>query len=367
MVKLILCIDRDNDIGDKAGESSPVIGREKNLITARNLGIADPEDSDINTLYAGVKLYDQMVEEHIDVELITLAGDRKVGLISDQKIADQFDDILQKYNVDSTIMVSDGAEDESILPIIESRCKVDGVQRVIVKQSENLESTYYILKTAFNDPKISHTFFVPIGLAALIYSLFLFKGDPKYALAAIGSAIGVYMLYRGFGLDDSIVEFRLKIEKSITSSRLSFITYSIAVILILIGTTMGIVSFWEYYSRPDFFVGLIILIMIFINMSIWWYIIAGWIAIVGRMIDLHIEGKSAKGYYAYLFFLFSFGLLLWGASTFILSVTPSIEEYSISSETGSNLLVLTIVGAIIISLIGIWISTRTSDAFPKTV
>ncbi|MCD4843555.1 MAG: DUF373 family protein [Methanosarcinales archaeon] len=366
MVKLIICIDRDNDIGDKGGASSPVIGRENNLLTARNLGIADPEDSDINTLYAGVKLYDKMVEEHDDVELITLAGDRKVGLISDKKIADQLDDLLQKYNVDSIIMVSDGAEDESILPIIESRCKVDGVQRVIVKQSENLESTYYMLKTAFNDPKISHTFFVPIGLAALIYSLFLFKGDPKYALAAIAGAIGVYMLYRGFGVDDSMEELRLKIKNSLASSRLSFITYSIAVILILIGTIMGVVSFWEYYSRPDFFVGIIILIMIFINISIWWYIAAGWIAIVGRMIDLHIEGESTKSYYSYLFFLLSFGLLLWGASTFILSITPSIEEYSISSQTGRQLLILTIVGAVIISLIGIWISTRTSDALLKT-
>ncbi|MCL7413763.1 MAG: DUF373 family protein, partial [ANME-2 cluster archaeon] len=161
MDKLIICIDRDDDIGFKTGEKSPVIGRVKNLNVAAKLGICDPEDSDTNTIFAGVKLYDQLKEEELDVEIISIAGDRDVGLISDMKIADQMDEIIQTYNARSIILVSDGAEDESVLPILESRIKVDGVQRVIVKQSENLESTYYLLKTAFNDPKISHTFFVP--------------------------------------------------------------------------------------------------------------------------------------------------------------------------------------------------------------
>ena len=43
MDKLIICIDRDNDIGDKAQEQTPVIGREKNLKTAQKLGIGSSQ------------------------------------------------------------------------------------------------------------------------------------------------------------------------------------------------------------------------------------------------------------------------------------------------------------------------------------
>jgi putative membrane protein len=362
MDKLIICIDRDDDIGQKAGETSPVIGRENNLEAAMKLGTADPEDSDINTIYAGVKLYDELVENGLDVEIVSIAGDRDVGLISDQKISDQLDSLVAKYDVKNAILVSDGAEDESVLPIIQSRIKVDGVHRVIVKQNVNLESTYYILKTAFNDPKISHSFFVPLGLAAVIYSIFLFAGDPKYAWAAILGAIGAYMLFRGFGLDDVLEEFKSNMKQSLVTGKISFITYSIALILTVIGTIIGVVRFWEYYTRIDIFVGIIILLMVFVNISIWWYVAAGWIATIGRMIDLQREGNNYKRHLSYLFFLFSSGLLFWGASTFILSVSSSVDDFFITSDTGRNLLVLSIVGAIIISLIGIWISARTSNA-----
>jgi putative membrane protein len=366
MDKLIICIDRDDDIGLKTGEKSPVIGRVKNLKTAAKLGIADPEDSDTNTIYAGVKLYDQLKEEELDVEIISIAGDRDVGLISDMKIADQLDEIIKNYKARSIILVSDGAEDESVLPILESRINVDGVHRVIVKQSENLESTYYLLKTAFNDPKISHTFFIPIGLATIIYSIFLFAGDPKYAWAAILGAVGIYMLYRGFGFDDAFEEFKSQLKHSLVTGKFSFITYSVALILTLAGTIIGAIKFWEFYTRTDIFVGIIILFMVFINQIVWWYVAAGCIASIGRMVDIHIEGKNYKRNLPYLFFMLSLGLLMWGASTFILSMSSSIDEYFVSSDTGRNLLVLSIVGTVIVSLIGIWISTRTSDATPET-
>lgn len=362
MDKLIICIDRDNDLGIKAGEESPIIGRQENLNTAAKLGINDPEDSDVNTIYAGVKLYDRLKEDNLDIEIVSIAGDRDVGLISDQKIADQLDDIVKRYQVNNAILVSDGAEDESILPIIESRIKVDSVRRVVVRQSVNLESTYYILKTAFNDPKISHTFFVPIGLAALIYSFFIFAGDPKYAWAAVLGAIGAYMLYRGFGLDDMTEDFRFRMKQSMVSGKMSFITYSIALILALIGTILAAIRFWEYYTRTDISVGVVVLVMVFMNLSVWWYTAAGWIAMLGRMLDLHLEGRNYKQQWSYMFFIFSLGLLFWGASTFILSVSSSVDGYFISSSTGRNLLVIAIIGAIIVSLIGIWISTRTSDA-----
>ncbi|MCL7414199.1 MAG: DUF373 family protein, partial [ANME-2 cluster archaeon] len=164
---------------------------------------------------------------------------------------------------------------------------------------------------------------------------------------------------------DAFEEFKSQLKHSLVSGKFSFITYSVALILILAGTIIGAIRFWEFYTRTDIFVGIIILFMVFINQIVWWYVAAGWIASLGRMVDIHLEGENYQRNWPYLFFMFSLGMLMWGASTFILSMSSDIDEYFVSSDTGRNILVLSIVGAVIVSLIGIWISTRTSDATPE--
>ena len=58
---LVLCIDRDNDLGRKGGVESPVVGRQANIDAALKLGMADPEDSDVNTIFGGIKLLDELI------------------------------------------------------------------------------------------------------------------------------------------------------------------------------------------------------------------------------------------------------------------------------------------------------------------
>lgn len=89
MQTLILCIDRDNDLGEKADIRGPLIGREANIEAAVKLGTADPEDSDTNTIFGGIRVLDDLLAKGIDAEIVTLAGDRNIGIISDQKIANQ--------------------------------------------------------------------------------------------------------------------------------------------------------------------------------------------------------------------------------------------------------------------------------------
>ena len=43
---LVICIDRDDDIGKKAGIVSPVVGRNACLDAAQRLALEDPEDDD---------------------------------------------------------------------------------------------------------------------------------------------------------------------------------------------------------------------------------------------------------------------------------------------------------------------------------
>ncbi len=358
MSTVVICIDRDNDLGDKAKVATPIIGRDANLDAAVKLGSEDPEDSDTNTIFGGIKVFDDLTLKGIDTQLVTFAGDRNVGIISDQKISEQLDSFLSTSNHTNAIFISDGAEDETLLPIVQSRIKIDSVKRIVVKQSANLESTYYILKHAFNDPKISQTFFVPIGLAALIYAIFLLIRYPEGAIIGISAAIGLYMLYRGFNLDETFTLLRIKMKRSLYEGQMTFITYTVAAIIAIIATIVGTVEIWEYYTTGgSWYYGMITLITIFIQTTIWWYVIAILFANIGKVIDLQISKEMSVKDISPSLFITSIGLLFWGASAYILSISSQVADQS-AMEFSLHYFIYSVIGAIILALVGIRLSVQ---------
>jgi putative membrane protein len=54
---LVLCIDRDDDIGTKGGIETPIVGRDSCINAATRLAIEDPEDADSNAIFGAVKTY----------------------------------------------------------------------------------------------------------------------------------------------------------------------------------------------------------------------------------------------------------------------------------------------------------------------
>ncbi len=358
MHTLIICIDRDNDLGEKAQVESPIIGRAANIDAAVKLASSDPEDSDINTIFGGINVYDKMIAQKEDVEVVSIAGDKKVGIKADKKIADQLDMILNELKPLSVILVSDGAEDESVLPLIQSRIKVDAVHRIIVKQHENLESTYYIIKKAFNDPKISHTFFVPIGLVFLIYAISLYFNRPEVAVMSITAAIGLYMLFRGTGLDDSVDSFRKSMMRSLYAGKITFVMYLAAIILSLIGTVQGVIVSWDYYYNQPIWVGYLVLLMGYIHTSIWWYTLAGVIVNIGKIFDLHMEKEKIGRQLSHPFFVLATGIILWAGSTYILVIREVIETYPFFNND-RQFVFGSLILAVLVAVVGSWISTRT--------
>lgn len=353
---LVLCIDRDDDLGRKAGIVSPVVGRAANVEATLALGLADPEDSDVNTILGGIQVYDDLASQGRAVEIAAVAGDPNVGLVSDGKIAHQIDHLLERFRPQGVVVVSDGAEDEAILPIIQSRVKVEGVKRVLVKQSHNLESTYYLLKQVFRDPKISHTFFIPIGLALLIYSTFSFIGRSDFAVMAILAAVGVYLLFRGLGLDDFIDSTKETFKGNLYRGKIAFITYVLAAVLVLIATIQGSAKFWDYYTG-DIWYGYIVLMMVFVYYSVWWYVAAAICVNLGQVLDLYIEGVGDERAYSYPFFILATGLIFWSASVFIL-VNSAGMAFPLISGQSTQYLAASAVLAILITLLGVKISRK---------
>lgn len=367
-MKLVLCIDRDNDLGSKAHLQCPIIGREANVNAALQLGLIDPEDSDVNAIFEGIRVYDDLKAEGNEAEIASIAGSEDVGLKSDQILAKQLDHVLSKVNATSVIIVSDGAEDEYILPIVQSRIQIDGVKRVVIRQSESLESTYYTIKKLFEDPKIANYFFIPLGLTLILFAIFSFARQPEGALIVISAFIGIYLLFRGFGLDEPLEGTFRSVKSSFYGGNISFVTYMVALALGIIGTAQGVIT---TLSLDFSSYGGVLTAAVFINTAVWWFVAAGVIAIIGRIIDAYLnDPKHAWRRVEIPFFIFSTGLMLWSASILILAlgdkpipvlnpadVLITQTSRSIEIVTGFQLLLFSVAGAIIIALTGIAISS----------
>jgi len=363
MQTLVICIDRDNDLGEKAKLGTPIVGREANVQAAVALGIADPEDSDTNTIFGGIRILDELRAKGVDAEIVSFAGDKNVGVISDQKIAEQLETFLRSNNVNRAVFVSDGAEDETLVPIVQSRMKIDSVKRIVVMQSKNLESTYYILKHAFSDPKISQTFFVPLGLAFLIYAIFLLARYPEGAVVGILAAVGLYMLYRGFGLDDLVALEKERLWEAFLKQRMVFISYTAAFLISIVATAYGAMVVWSLYSTSGvWFYGTLTLISLFINVSVWWYVGALLLAGLGKIFDLRMENKPIHKNISISLFIISTGLLFWGASTYILAIASLSESPVNNVQLALQYFIYSIAIAVLLALIGIRYSVTNQNA-----
>jgi putative membrane protein len=253
---LIICVDRDNDFGEKAGVRSPVIGRDANLKAANELILKDPEDSDSNALFSAIATYDHLRNSGEDVEICTLCGDKNVGLVSDRVISDQLEEVLRKVKCDQAIVVSDGAEDEFIIPIIESRIKIRAIKRITVRQAQQIESLYYIIVKALKEEKFMKKVLVPIGVAFLVLGLtILFVLSLRVYLYGLGtldpattgfmtvvSAIGIYFLGKAYSAGKRISETFSSIADQFINTRITVFSLLISAAVFAYGVYSGLVA-----------------------------------------------------------------------------------------------------------------------------
>ena len=206
---LVISVDRDNDLGMKTAIRGPVIGRKNVLTAALKLGIADPEESDTNAILGALHQHDALVEnigENDDVEIVVLTGDEKVGLRSDRAIAAQLEEVVNEFQPDQAIVITDGAEDESVLPIISSQVRVDHVEKIIVKQSKGIEGTYYYIVKALEDPKWRAKMLVPMGIILAVFGLGVMLPNDigSVVIGSMPLLFGLFILSKGLGLEQTV-------------------------------------------------------------------------------------------------------------------------------------------------------------------
>ncbi|MEM2419928.1 MAG: DUF373 family protein [Candidatus Bathyarchaeia archaeon] len=205
---LILCVDRDGDIGAKTEIKTPLIGREGNLNAAVALALKDPEEPDANAMFEAIRLYDRLTSESEPEEVFevaTISGSELGGVGADRKIVAELSDVLKVFPADEVILVTDGYSDEAVLPLIESRVPVSSVRRIVVKHSESIEETAALFTRYFKmiveNPRYSRIALGLPGILFLILGVLAIFGLVHYYLMAFIIVLGAYMFVKGFGVD----------------------------------------------------------------------------------------------------------------------------------------------------------------------
>ena len=288
---LVLSVDRDDDLGYKAGLEGPVVGRDACIAAANALALVDPEDSDVNAIFQAVKIADGLVANCEEVEVAIVAGDHLHMIEGDRKIARDLERVIARTGATECILVTDGAEDDFVLPIIQSRIAVSSVRRVVVTQMVNLEGTYYILKKLLDDPKISRPLLVPVGLAMLLFAI-AYRLVPEGAMIIVIGVIGV-ILFRGLGYDDIFGLSDRALASSLSHGRFTLVTNLAAVLLMIIGAITGITTMIVHYMGGDQSNGLF-MVLAFAYGAIPWWVSAG-LRLLGGPPRRRLARRSRRG------------------------------------------------------------------------
>lgn len=210
---LVLCVDRDGDLENKAAVKTPLLGRPANLDGAVALALKDPEEPDANAMFEAVRLYDRLHEEKQPDEIFevaTISGTDLGGVNADRKLVAELNYLQETFNATEVILVSDGFSDEAVLPLVESRVPVSSVRRIVIKHSESIEETAAVftkyVRLLVDNPRYARIALGLPGILVLILGI-LWGVSTVYPIAiywfgvVIVLVIGGFLLLKGFGVD----------------------------------------------------------------------------------------------------------------------------------------------------------------------
>jgi len=231
MKTLVLCVDRDDDFGEKLGVNTPIVGRKNNIETATAMLLTDPEESDANALFGAIKIYDEIVSRGEKAEVVTICGGRQVNQATDKKLFKELEMALYIAKAENVILVTDGSEDEYILPIIGSRTNIISKKKVVVKQSDRLESIYFYFTKILEDEK-TQRIVVPLALILIFGGITTLMGIGNIGYGSVAVLIGLFLIIKTFHLEHPLTSFVNDVRKGF-GARISFITAILSILVLL--------------------------------------------------------------------------------------------------------------------------------------
>jgi len=363
---LVLCVDLDDDLGRKTGTETPVVGRNAVERAAVALATADPEDSDVNVLFEGVHLYDELTDEAVEVAAVTGVEGSEVA--ANRTVGEEVDTVLAGLTTAEDVralVVTDGAQDESVVPVIRSRVPIDGVRRVVVRQAQDLESIYYTMKQVLDDPETRGAVLVPLGVLLLLYPLVeLAERLSLPGTTLLGGAsglFGLYLLVRGLGLDRTADRLVARAREGLFTGRVTLITYVVAAALLAVGGVDGAATF---RAIEDTGLGPLGIVAALVNGAVVWFAAAGVTASLGRVTDEYLHDNFRWRYMNAPFYVLAITAVLHGVSTYVLSAN-GVGPGAPMGMGGLSYLAATLVLGTLLGLVSTLAFAVAESRFPR--
>ena len=365
MSTLVVCLARG-----ELGEEPPVVGREAVERLVTSAGVADPENSRVNCMLEGLR-----VARDLDERTVVAVLTSSEGVGGERNLARQLDELVTTHNPDSAVVVIDDADDERLLPVFESRLPVDAVDRVVVRQARDIESTYYLLKQFLADEQLRKGVLVPVGLALLAFPALLAVLSFPAAVGAIAAVFGLLVLYKGLRVGAVLAEFSADARDALYGGRVSVVTYVVAGGLALVGGFLGVVGASSLDTEGA---GELLLLVQFINDAIPWFTGAALVASAGQLVDGVLRDDTVGRAYVNLpFVAIAVGLAIRGFTAYVLQVSgtagavrvPAVAIGSWEMEgfviTAGTHLAVFILASIVVSLVGVRVASYVSRSEPE--
>lgn len=364
MSTLVVYVDRSGDVC----RDGPVVGWEAVQALVTDVGLEDPEDSRVNCLLETLHVARDLRDggEEAVVAVVPGGGD---GINSHRAVARGVEELRSKHDLDGAIVVTDSAGDERLVPIIESRVRVDAVDRVVVRQSHDIQSTYYLLKQFLGDEELRGTVLVPVGAALLAFPLLLLFADLAVAVSAIAGVIGLFLLYKGLGIDAFVSTLPLRIKEGLYSGQVSLVTYVVGAGLALIGVFAGGIRAAGMDGGGD-----LLVILRFLFDSVPWVAAAAMAAATGQLVDgLLGEDGVSSALMNLPFGVVAVGLVVRGFTGYFLErsgaltpvVVPAVEAGVVSVDgfvvSIWGRLALYVAAGVLVSLLGVVFTSRMTN------
>ena len=248
---LVICIDRDDDLGRKTGIPTPVVGRDACIEAAQRLALEDPEDADSNSIFFAVKTYEDLVSKGYKAQVVTVTGVENRGVQADEKVASEIRSVLKKFSANGAVIVSDGEDDEMVIPVIQNIIPVISVQRVVMQVSRTIEHSYAVfgkfLKLVMYNPKYSKFFLGVPGILLLIGGIGAVTGYNAEIFAVLISILGGAFLIRAFDIDKAWANWAKPTPEGFTR----MFTLITGLILIAASVPAGIASVSAVYTSGN--------------------------------------------------------------------------------------------------------------------
>jgi putative membrane protein len=178
-----------------------------------------------------------------------------------------------------------------------------------------------------------------LGILLLIYPIAILAdslGLPGSTLGAVSALLGLYVLARGLGLEETVDDAFEGVREALYGGRVQLVTYFVAAALFLVGGFSG-VEFAERFgdgSIESLPVGVLAAALVY--GAVQWVAAAGVIASLGRVTDEYLSGGFRWRYLNAPFYVLAIALVAHALAAFFLELV--LLSYLAAALAGGTLL-----------------------------